>query len=341
MHPFTDRPTESVTALGETGVIAAIRNWLGSASPRAPFGIGDDCAVVPAPKGRLLLTVDPVIYGQHFDDRVAPRAAGEKLFKRNLSDIAAMGGRPRAAVVALAFDGRVKTEWLAEFYRGLARIGRKYRVPLVGGDIAQLPGGIVATLTLLGEASGPRILTRSGAKSGDWIYVTGTLGGSLSGHHWRFAPRLAEGAWLAKQAQVRAMMDVSDGLAKDLPALMPRGTRPQLVAAAVPISAAARRAARSSGSSALSHALSDGEDYELLFVVSGYADVDAFERKWKRAFPSVRLSRLGQFVPRSARSAGDETVLDLAAYRGFEHLVGNAGGSAAAPREVARSLARP
>jgi len=94
LHPFTDNPARSIAALGEEKLIAAIRRWLGAASPRAPFGIGDDCAVVPAGRTAQLLTVDPVIYGEHFDDRVPARAAGEKLLKRNLSDIAAMGGRP-------------------------------------------------------------------------------------------------------------------------------------------------------------------------------------------------------------------------------------------------------
>jgi thiamine-monophosphate kinase len=102
-------------------VITAIRGWLGSASPRAPFGIGDDCAVLPGSRAAQLVTVDPVIYGEHFNDSIAPRAAGEKLFKRNLSDIAAMGGRPRAAVVALALDARVKLAWLEQFYRGPGR----------------------------------------------------------------------------------------------------------------------------------------------------------------------------------------------------------------------------
>src|SRR5476651_2360101 len=140
VHPFTKNLRQSVSALGEEKLIAAIRRWLGAASPRAPFGIGDDCAVVPAGRAAQLITVDPVIYGEHFNDSVPPHAAGEKLFKRNLSDIAAMGGRPRAAVVALALDGGVKLAWLERFYRGLAAVSRHYRVPIVGGDIAHHRG---------------------------------------------------------------------------------------------------------------------------------------------------------------------------------------------------------
>jgi thiamine-monophosphate kinase len=133
MNPFTQDSTASIASLGERRVIAAIRRWLGSSSPKAPFGLGDDCAVVPPSNGPQLLTVDPVIYGQHFDDKVSPAAAGAKLFKRNLSDIAAMGGIPRFAVIALAIDPCVRIRWLELFYRSIARISRTYDVPIVGG----------------------------------------------------------------------------------------------------------------------------------------------------------------------------------------------------------------
>ena len=308
-----------MAALGERKLITAISRWLGEASPRAPFGIGDDCAVLPAVKGHSLLTVDPVIYGEHFDDHVSPQAAGEKLFKRNLSDIAAMGGRPRAAVVALAFDSRLKTRWLAAFYRGLAAVSRRYQVPIVGGDIARLRGGIVASLTLLGQASGKRVVTRQGARIGDAIYVTGQLGGSLRGRHLRFTPRLDEGAWLARQQGVRAMMDISDGLAKDLPALAPANSLPALNVNTLPISAAARQTAKQTGRTALDHALSDGEDYELVFTLAAGTPPSAFERRWRQTFPKVRLTQIGHFVRRDRAQA--QGCIDLGLYRGFEHLI--------------------
>jgi len=314
VSPFTDKPAEAISALGEQKLITAIRRWLGDASPATPFGIGDDCAVLPVSFRRQLVTVDPVIYGKHFDDSVSPRAVGEKLLKRNLSDIAAMGGRPRAAVVALALDAKISTRWLAAFYRGLAASARHHGVPIVGGDIAHQPGGFAATLTLIGEASTDRVLTRHGAKLGDWIYVTGTLGGSLLGHHHKFTPRLDEGRWLASRSEVRSMMDLSDGLAKDLAALTPKGAVPALEAAAIPISPAARRLARTSGHTALHHALADGEDYELLFTVSSRAGCGAFESAWKRKF-KTRLSCIGRFA-RTASSAH----IDLKSIHGYEHL---------------------
>ena len=308
MPPFTRRPSLSVAALGEEGLIAAIRRWLGPASPPSPAGIGDDCAVLPRARGRQLLTVDPVVYGRHFDASVPPAAVGAKLLKRNLSDIAAMGGRPVAAVVALTLDRRVRRDWLEKFYRGLAAEARRHGVAVVGGDVAEGPGVLAASLTLLGAVDGPRAVTRAGARSGDWIYVTGVLGGSIrSGHHHDFEPRLAEGAWLARRPAVRAMMDVSDGLAKDLRALTPRGSRPALEADLVP-----RRPGASLGS-----ALGEGEDYELVFALAARTNRPAFERAWRGAFPRVRLTRIGQFVPAGRLPAG---ALDPGAYTGYEHL---------------------
>lgn len=321
MHPFTDIKKQSVASLGESGLIRALRRWLGKSSPQTPFGIGDDCAVLPPQTGPGLLTVDPVIYGEHFNDSVSPHSAGAKLFKRNLSDIAAMGGTPRAAVLALAFERRVKIKWLSEFYRGLAENSRRYDVPLVGGDVAQLPVGIVATLTLYGESTGRRILTRVGAKPGDVIYVTGELGGSLRRHHWSFSPRLGEGAWLAEQPEVRSMMDVSDGLAKDIHALVPAKARPALIAESIPVSRDALRASRISGQPALAHALCDGEDYELLFTVAKKSDASWFESRWKQAFPRLKLSKVGQIVSASTFQKESNRYVDLNAYRGFEHLI--------------------
>lgn len=308
MHPFAQRFSESVASLGEEKLILSLRRWLGSASPRTPFGIGDDCAVLPASRGRQLITVDPVIYGRHFDDSIPPRAVGAKLLKRNLSDLAAMGGRPVAAVLALTLDARTDLRWLESFYRGLAACARDYKVAVVGGDIAQADGIIAASLTLLGEATGPRILARTGARQDDAIYVTGQLGGSLStGHHHTFKPRLPEGAWLARRTEITAMMDVSDGLAKDLHSITPPRSAPALDPASIPV----RRGAN------LRAALTDGEDYELVFALASHADSAAFERAWAHAFPRTRLSRIGRFV--SARRLPAD-ALDLSHLHGYEHL---------------------
>ncbi len=317
MSPFTTSRAQTVGARGERQLIADIRRWLGDASPASPFGIGDDCAVIPPTRRHQLVTTDPVIYGRHFDNRVPARAVGAKLLKRNLSDIAAMGGRPLAAVISLALAPETGIAWLRGFYLGLADCARRHRVKIVGGDITQGPRGFFgAFLTLHGESTG-RLITRSGARAGDQICVTGRLGGSLLGHHHRFTPRLAEGVWLSGRNEVRAMMDVSDGLAKDLASLTPAGLVPALCAAAIPVSAAARQSAKRSGQSPLHHALGDGEDYELLIVLRARADLARLQRDWKKHFSGVPLAHLGRFVARGKLPAG---ALNLSDYRGYEHL---------------------
>jgi thiamine-monophosphate kinase len=309
MQPFTTRRADTVAALGEEKLISAIRRWLGNVNPAPPAGIGDDCAVLTADRGRTLITVDPVVYGRHFDASVSPHHVGGKLLKRNLSDIAAMGGTPTVAVVSLLLDARTKTDWLAGFYRGLASAAREYGVKIVGGDVAQADGTLSASLTLIGRA-GPRVLTRMGARVGDWIYVTGQLGNSLAtGHHVAFRPRLAEGQWLATRREVRALMDVSDGLAKDVRALTPASTYPAIVADALPLRAGAD----------VRGALEDGEDYELLFAVAARTDTAAFERAWNRRFRRVRLTKIGRFE-RPVAAALSGSIVDLRRYRGYEHL---------------------
>ncbi len=314
MHPFSDHPADTIASLGEQKLLARIRRWLGSAMPPPPHGMGDDCAVLPGPiaprRGHSpLVTVDPVIYGEHFDDAVSPRAAGQKLLSRNLSDIAAMGGRPTAAVLSLALDPRTRLDWLEAFYRGLAATARRHGVPLVGGDLATHHGGLVSSLTLLGETTTRRALTRTGAKIGDFIAVTGVLGGSLaSGHHWKFTPRLAEGAWLAARSEVVAMLDVSDGLAKDIRALLPARAQPLLFPDLIP---------RRPGCD-LRAALTDGEDYELLFALRGRpARLQAFAAAWRKKFPRTRLTVIGRFASAAAPAEG---TLDLSTYHGFEHF---------------------
>ena len=308
MHPFASRVDDTVSRRGEEGLIHAIRGWLGDTCPPPPAGIGDDCAVMPAGRGRGLVTVDPVILGRHFDASLSPRAVGAKLLKRNLSDIAAMGGRPTRAVVALTLDPHVSWTWLRGFYQGLAACARTYGVTVVGGDVAQAKGVLAAHLTLLGEASAGRAVTRAGARVGDLLYVTGTLGRSVrSGHHHRFKPRLAEGSWLARHTAVRAMMDVSDGLAKDARALTPPNARAALVAATLP----RRRGAD------LRAALSEGEDYELLFALDRRADTAAFATTWRRAFPCTRLTCIGRIAPRGEPGPGE---IDLGKFHGYEHL---------------------
>lgn len=314
MNPFTPGRARSVVARGELRLIGDIRRWLGDTSPRSPFGIGDDCAVLPASKRASLVTTDPVLYGHHFDDSVPARAVGAKLLKRNLSDIAAMGGRPVAAVLSVSMAPQTSVAWLRNFYLGLADCARRYRVKIVGGDITQAPRGFFgAFLTLHGEAAGPRVVTRQSARVGDAIFVTGTLGGSRASHHFKFEPRLAEGAWLARQPAVVAMMDVSDGIAKDIGALTPPGAVASIWPQMIPAGASAKAAARRTGRPAWVHAATDGEDYELLFATRGIDEL-TFVSRWHRRFDTP-LYLLGHFARRLAPGN-----IDWKSLHGYEHL---------------------
>jgi len=311
-----------VGALGEERLIANLRAWLGAANPPAPHGIGDDCAVLPVPRAgvRQLVTVDPVIRGRHFDAALSPAAVAGKLLKRNLSDIAAMGGVPRHAVVALAAPPDLEVAWIRTFFRALGRVALHHGVRIVGGDCAQTDGMLGVWLTLMGDAP-RRPLTRTGAQAGDLLFVTGALGGSILGHHHRFTPPLAEGRWLAARPEVRSAIDVSDGIAKDVRALAPPGCGVLLDPGNIPISAAARRNAARTGRPALEHACNDGEDYELLFAVAR-ARVEEFVVAWHRRFVTP-LSCIGRIDPRARRDAlvrfhpAPEAEVRL---RGYEHF---------------------
>ena len=325
MVPFTHNFADSVSQLGEVALIQHIGKWLGPVSPASPHGIGDDCAVLePINSGQQILTVDSISYGQHFDASVSPEDAGAKLVKRNLSDIAAMGGTPGPAVLALLCGPDVCTHWLERFFFGIRQCCEHYKISLVGGDISSLAqGNFSAVLTLTGQALNPQL--RSTAKCGDYIYVTGTLGGSILGKHYQFLPRLIEGQWLAQHPNCSAQMDLSDGLAKDLKSLLPPATHAALDLSALPIAPAAHTLAETSGWSALQHACCDGEDYELGFALDMQANRHAFETQWSAQFPNTELQQIGSI----RESSSDGQLIDSATNtalpwsHGFEHLSGS------------------
>ena len=322
MVPFTDNSADSVSHLGEVALIEQISTWLGPVSPAAPHGIGDDCAVLASiSQGQQILTVDSVSYGQHFDASVSPEDAGAKLVKRNLSDIAAMGGTPGPAVLALLCGPDVCTQWLERFFNGIRQCCEHYKISLVGGDVSSLAlGNFSAVLTLTGQALNPKL--RSTAKCGDNIYVTGTLGGSILGKHYRFQPRIAEGQWLSKSIHCSAQMDLTDGVAKDLKSLLPADTHAALDLEALPIAAAAHTRAKKTGRSALEHACCDGEDYELIFTLDAQVNRHEFETQWSEQFPKTELHHIGNI----RRSSSDGQIIDsstntaLPWSHGFEHL---------------------
>jgi thiamine-monophosphate kinase len=254
-----------------TGEFAYI-DWLRRQTPSDPrvlIGPGDDTAALRLTPGRpCLVTTDMLLEGSHFLlAEVEPRRVGRKAMAVNLSDIAAMAGRPVAAVVSVGLPrtgGRALAE---ELYRGLREVADAFDTAVVGGDTNSWTGGLVIAVTVLGEATERGPVRRSGARPGDWLLTTGPLGGSLRGKHFDFTPRVREALRLHELADLHAMIDISDGLAADLNHILEEsGCGAVLQAEAIPISDAARQ--MNDGRTPLEHALSDGEDFELVLAVS-------------------------------------------------------------------------
>ena len=238
------------------------------------LGIGDDCAILGVDPGtELLVTTDMLMDGRHF--RLAedgPRAVGYKALGVNLSDIAAMAGVPRAAVDRdRACRDRMRPPWRRGVYLGMRELAERFGVDLVGGDTNAWDGPLVISVTVLGEATARGAVRRSGARPGDAILVTGPLGGSLfAGRHLRPEPRVAEALAVHQIVPIHALIDISDGLSSDLGHILNEsgGLGAVLDEPAIPIHPDAHDASQRDGTSALEHALNDGEDFELCLVVS-------------------------------------------------------------------------
>ncbi|HPD15328.1 MAG TPA: thiamine-phosphate kinase [Planctomycetota bacterium] len=281
-------------------------------------GIGDDAALVRTRDASTLITTDLVIEGVHFDRAVAtPADAGWKALARNISDIAAMGGESTAAVVAAALPRGFARSDAEALVQGLLECANAFGIRLVGGDLAATPGPLVLAVTLLGDLRGRAPILRSGARPGDAILVTGTLGGSRLGKHLRFTPRQAAGLILASSYRPHAMIDISDGLARDLHHLLDEsGVGATLWADRIPVSQDALRLAALYGRSPLDHALGDGEDYELLFA----ADPGTAERLLADQPLGVPVTQIGVITEAGAVLAlpdGTERPLEPT---GWEHI---------------------
>ena len=230
---------------------------------------GDDLAILNWPASDLLLVgVDQVLDGVHFDSSVhPPRAIGRKAMNRNLSDCAAMACLPAAAVATAALPRGVGLDYAKEIYLGMREAGDAFDCPVVGGDTATWDGKLAVGVTIFGKSAGLKPILRSGARPGDGIYVTGPLGGSILGRHLAFEPRVAIARKLASLGSITAMIDVSDGLSRDL-AHVCRASNvgATVMADLVPVHEDAIEMRRRDGRTPLEHALHDGEDYELLFT---------------------------------------------------------------------------
>ena len=291
MRPGTRRNKKrGLAGLGEFGFIDRMARPFVKSLPAGVEGIGDDCAVLPWTKReRLLVTTDMLIEDRHFiRKRIAPADLGYKALAVNLSDIAAMGGRPRWALLSIGIPAGIELDWLDGFFKGWREAAKPSGVHLVGGDTTKSPGRIVINVVVVGTVRAGREKLRSAARPGDVVAVTGRLGDSRAGlcvllggdardrdesrliraHH-RPCPHLEEGEWLASRPGVRAMMDVSDGIDSDLRRIMERSdVGADVNLEKLPLSPALVRVARRRRFDPVETAAAGGEDYCLLLTIA-------------------------------------------------------------------------
>ena len=283
--------------MNEFDLIARLTKSL-PANGSVVVGAGDDCAVLDcgAPDRQLLFKTDAMVEGIHYTMETPPDKVGRKALARCLSDIAAMAGTPDAALVTLGLPPDFDVKIVEQIYEGMNALAKEHAVAIVGGETTTSPERMFISIALTGYVPKGRAVLRSGAKAGDAIFVTGELGGSLAGRHLDFEPRLAEARWLASHFKIHAMLDLSDGLAGDLRHILNAShVGAELLSRAVPVSRAAKLAARetSSAKPALLAALTDGEDFELLFTVPSRVAVSLLDG-WKKQFPDVPLTCIGK-----------------------------------------------
>jgi thiamine-monophosphate kinase len=287
-------------------------------------GAGDDCAVLDLglPERYVLFKTDAVVEGVHFTRDTPAEKVGHKALARCLSDVAAMAGAPTAALITLGLPQKFDADYVEKIYTGINTLAQRYGVAIAGGETTTNPERILISISLIGTVDKQWRIGRCGAKPGDAIFVSGELGGSLAGKHLEFEPRLAEGRWLAEHFEIHAMIDVSDGLAGDLRHIL-RGSRvgAELLSKSIPISRAAKLQARneSSAKPPLLAALSDGEDFELLFTL-GSRDAVAVLDGWKREFPDLPLTCIGRITDTPGLKLRDRDGLKELRMGGYEHF---------------------
>jgi thiamine-monophosphate kinase len=333
----------TVADLGEHALIERIRARVPPAPAFVPIAIGDDGAVIQPERNALeVITTDCLVEGVHFDRALAtPADIGYKALAVNLSDLAAMGATPRVALLSLALPDAWPIADFDAFLDGLLALATQTRIALVGGNIARSPGPLVADMVAIGWVKPRRVLTRAGARPGDELYVSGTLGASAAGlaslrasrldptiertlecevRHLRPEPRLRLGSLLARTRTARACLDLSDGLADGVRQIArASGVGALIEADDLPIDPGARAWFDRHGGSALEAALSGGEDYELLFAVA--PKNRRLLASIRRLIPDLPITRVGRIVatPR-AELRRDGLIADLPS--GFAHFGG-------------------
>lgn len=255
------------------------------------LSVGDDCALAKFPADRLLvLKTDCVVERIHFDAVADATAIGWKAMMRPLSDFAAVSGVPQFALVTLIVPAERELVWVTKMYQGLIRAAKRFEIGILGGETSATKGAASISVSVTGFVEKDRWLSRSGGKAGDDLFVTGRLGGSIRGKHLRFVPRVHESRWLTENFPIRAMIDISDGLAVDLPRLAAAsGCGYEVDEQDVPRNPRAT----------VHDALTGGEDYELLFAISRRHRQN-LQAAWSIKFPKLPLTRIGRLSRDSA-----------------------------------------
>lgn len=256
-------------------------------------GVGDDCAVIEkSDTHHTLLKTDTVVEGVHFKPNEVAERVGWKAVARVVSDFASMGGQPEALLITLILPPETSQEWVQKLYMGMKACARRFSFSIVGGETSSAPTGspIVVSISGTGIVEAHNLTLRNGASAGDLIYVTGLLGNSIQGKHLDFTPRVKEGIWLAKHLKPTAMMDLSDGIAKDLPRLTKASKCGfEIFRSKLPLSY----------NTSIDQALKDGEDYELLFTIPADSQTD-LETMWEQQFPDLELTNIGQITEKKS-----------------------------------------
>ena len=267
--------------LGEFNLISRISKGM-KLSGKVIKGIGDDAAVIKHTKNSyLLFSCDMLLEDRHFKRSSGGYLIGKKALSVNVSDIAAMGGVPEYCVVSLGVPGSLRAKYVDDIYKGIKAVARKFKIDLVGGDTISSKK-IIIDIAVLGKVEKKNLALRSDARSGDWIFITGSLGGSLKGRHLDFTPRLKEARFLVNNFKVNAMIDVSDGLLADLGHILEESKKgADIYERCVPVSRDAKD---------FDSAVRDGEDFELVFTVSK-REGGRLIKKWPF---ETRLSRIGE-----------------------------------------------
>ncbi|MCX6354654.1 MAG: thiamine-phosphate kinase [Candidatus Aureabacteria bacterium] len=288
-----------ISDIGEFRLIEEFKKLV-KAGQRTLVGIGDDAAVIENPRGGMLtlFTTDMLVEGTHFElGRATPYQIGWKSLGCSLSDIAAMGGLPSAAVVSIGAPGELEVEFLRELYRGIHELAERFGCGIVGGDTVRSSNGLVISVAVLGEVEKEKLTLRSGARPGDGVWVTGSLGGSIQGKHLSFTPRVAEARFLVENYPVKAMMDLSDGLGSDLFRMAESSNVAfHIEEELLPIDLMA--VGEVDRETALTRALYDGEDFELLVVLPPSLREDEVVEKFSSRF-NCGLAIIGTVVDRA------------------------------------------